>query len=391
MSAISAATAVPGAQRAAGGRDLRIDFFRGLALLFIFVDHVPGSWFGHVTLRNFGFADAAELFVLLAGVSAALAYGRAYEGGFWAGTRKVLARVRTLYIWHVVLVLISAALFIDAVWRFGNPLFFEHSNFMPFVNNEWQALAQVLLLTYQPGYINILPLYIVLLAMFPALFLLIRWNRWAGLAISVAIWAAANHWRINLPQFPGGGWFLNPFAWQLLFAAGVAIGLGMSEKRPLVPARRWLTVAAATYLLLSLAQVAPWERLGIEWRLLAPDALGLVNKSYMSPFRLLHILALAYATAVLVPPGAAWLRQGWARAISRAGAKSLDIFCLGTILSFLGFFAFMEIGRGWEMQLAVNLAGIGAMLTAAWVLTRLRRSPKKATAAAASAAASASA
>jgi hypothetical protein len=48
-------------------RDLRIDFLRGLALLFIFIDHIPDNGLAHFTLRNFGFADAAEVFVLLAG------------------------------------------------------------------------------------------------------------------------------------------------------------------------------------------------------------------------------------------------------------------------------------------------------------------------------------
>ena len=52
-----------------------IDFWRGLALLMIFIDHVPENVFQHVTQKNFGFSDAAELFVFLAGVSVALAYG----------------------------------------------------------------------------------------------------------------------------------------------------------------------------------------------------------------------------------------------------------------------------------------------------------------------------
>jgi hypothetical protein len=42
-------------------RDPRIDVLRGFALLTIFVDHVPGNILGMLTLRNFGFADAADL------------------------------------------------------------------------------------------------------------------------------------------------------------------------------------------------------------------------------------------------------------------------------------------------------------------------------------------
>src|SRR5258706_13316015 len=90
-------------------RDLRIDFFRGLALVFIFIDRVPGNDLACLTLRNFGFADAAEVFVLLAGFSAVLAYGRTFETeGFRAGTARVLDRVRDIYLWHLGLVAVCA-------------------------------------------------------------------------------------------------------------------------------------------------------------------------------------------------------------------------------------------------------------------------------------------
>jgi OpgC protein len=46
-------------------RDPRIDVLRGMALLMIFVDHIPGNVLSLVTLHNFGFSDAAEVFVLL--------------------------------------------------------------------------------------------------------------------------------------------------------------------------------------------------------------------------------------------------------------------------------------------------------------------------------------
>src|SRR6266853_3501877 len=70
-----------------------IDFWRGLALLMIFIDHVPENVFQHVTQKNFGFSDAAELFVFLSGVSVALAYGtRFFEGETVGAVRAVLRR-----------------------------------------------------------------------------------------------------------------------------------------------------------------------------------------------------------------------------------------------------------------------------------------------------------
>ena len=68
------------------GRDLRIDACRGIALWWIFLDHVPnniGSW---LTLRNYGFSDAAEVFMFVSGVTCALAYGKAWRCEGWTGS-----------------------------------------------------------------------------------------------------------------------------------------------------------------------------------------------------------------------------------------------------------------------------------------------------------------
>ena len=59
----------------AHGRDLRLDFFRGLALACIFIDHIPDTVLARFTLHAVGFSDAAEVFIFISGYSAALAYG----------------------------------------------------------------------------------------------------------------------------------------------------------------------------------------------------------------------------------------------------------------------------------------------------------------------------
>ena len=58
-----------------------IDFWRGFALLTIFIDHGPLNVPQYVTQKNFGFSDAAELFVFLSGASVALAYGSRFFRG----------------------------------------------------------------------------------------------------------------------------------------------------------------------------------------------------------------------------------------------------------------------------------------------------------------------
>ena len=50
-----------------------IDFWRGLALVTIFINHVPGNTFERYTYSQYGISDAAELFVFLAGWSIGIA------------------------------------------------------------------------------------------------------------------------------------------------------------------------------------------------------------------------------------------------------------------------------------------------------------------------------
>jgi hypothetical protein len=76
------------------GRDLRLDFFRGIALFLIFIDHIPGNVLGHFTIQNIGFSDAAEIFIFVSGYTAALVYGRAMlKQGSIVATAKIFYRV----------------------------------------------------------------------------------------------------------------------------------------------------------------------------------------------------------------------------------------------------------------------------------------------------------
>ena len=81
----------------AGGRDLRLDFFRGISLLFIFIDHIPDNTISYLTLANFVFNDAAEIFVFISGYTAAIVFGgMAAPIGALFASRQVLRRCGTL-------------------------------------------------------------------------------------------------------------------------------------------------------------------------------------------------------------------------------------------------------------------------------------------------------
>lgn len=361
-----------------GGRDLRIDFFRGLALIMIFVDHIPDNRLSLLTLKNFGFSDAAEMFVFLAGFSAVLAYSRAFDGrGFEEGAKRVGQRIFQIYWGHILLLGISFLLLYGAAMSFGDPAYLHNIGMWEFVFTPGATVAKSVSLVHQPNMLNILPLYIALLAWFPVVFWMLRKSHVLALSVSFAIWAAANLTMLNLPSnLELLGWVFNPFAWQLLFTVGAVLAdrVGVSDWRP--PPQ--LFGAALMYAAFAFLYMAPWT--GIpgweETRLISAGMVGL-DKTYLSPWRLMHVLALACIVAYLVQPQADWLKVPIARAIAWLGRHSLEIFCLGTVLSFMGWIVLREAEAGLGAEVAVIAAGIGVMTWTAWLLERRKRALRR--------------
>jgi len=360
---------------AAHKRDARVDFFRGLALFIIFIDHVPHNVAEKFTLHSFGFADAADVFVLLAGYASYLAYTRVFDGSGWrAGLLKVLQRMRALYIAHLAMLILCVggmALAARAVTD-ATPLE-DVVDFAPFFDTPGRAFRHALSLTHQPTYMDILPLYIVLLAWLPILLWLGRVHVALAAGVSAALWLAANvlHW--NLPNHAeDDGWYFNPFAWQLLFGLGV-LAAYLSTRGVLARARRrWLLAGAVAFAAFALLVVAPWTMIpGLEnARLISPDWFETAtSKQNLSLWRVAHIASLAYIAAWFIPIDAGWLRKPFARRIVDCGHHSLPVFCLGILLSILGGLFMFAFGAGWPSQVLVNTVGIIVMAFAGWKLS----------------------
>ncbi len=367
---------MPQASGSGNQRDLRIDFFRGLALIFIFVDHVPDNAMGRLTLRNFGFADAAEVFVLLAGFSAFLAYSRTFETqGFKAGLSRVTDRVRDIYIWHLMLLLVCGIGLTLAAAYFGKISYVRNIGVHVFADNAMLSTVKAALLINQPNMLNILPLYIVLLLFWlPFVLWLMQRNPWQALVLSVGLWAVANVLSFNLPsQQHSKGWVFNPFAWQLLITIGAMTA--HFARRGAITYSRALLALAVGYLVFAFLYAAPWTQIpGLEKaRLFAPNMLGNIDKTYLSPWRLANVVALGYVALILLSPQSRWLTRSWATGIGRCGQHSLEIFCLGTILSFAGWVFLVEAGNKIVLQILVSIVGIGIMWGTAWALSLRKR------------------
>ena len=378
---VALARALTARAQAKPERDARVDFFRGIALLFIFIDHIPGNALAWFTLHNFGFADAAEIFVALAGYAAFLAYARTFdENGLAAGIGRVAGRIRDLYVAHLVLLCVCVGGLAIAARTFQNPIYFEHVNLTPFNFDPGGAIWRALLLVYQPGYLNILPLYMALMAWFAALVWLIRRNVGLAVVASFAMWAGANWLSWNPPSYPTDyGWVFNPFAWQLLFTLGaVCAAFTGRDERPRY-SKALLTIAAA-FVLGAFLVAAPWTRLpGLQDAgLFGTDLRASISKQNLSLWRVAHIAALALLAAALIPRHARWLERPWAQWIINCGSHSLPIFCLGIVLSVTAFVVLIESGSSLWLQIAVNVVGIAIMGLTAWKLAQQKRAKAEA-------------
>ena len=341
----------------------------------IFINHVPKNVFEDYTSRNFGFSDAAEGFVLMSGIAAGLAYSLDFKPPMrlWTGFGRVWKRVWTLYLVHIMTTLAAlAAASAVAVFMGNSEVLFLNQMRYVFVD-PLRTFIGLTVLTHQFGYVNILPLYLVLLAAAPVL-LIAAWRRPLVLmGLSVALWFATGTFRLNLPNYPSeGGWFFNPLAWQVIFVTGLLTGVAMKDGRRFVPVRLWLQVLTGGFLLFAaIATQVPavskimgkglWflgEALHLPWFITAFD------KSFVSGPRLLHILALAYFLSTF-PAVRRACGSVIAKPFELLGRQALPVFALGSVLC-IGFQGIKHaLGDSVALDAALLSAGLGAQFALA--------------------------
>jgi len=210
--ASSPSLATPSFAVAKGERELRLDFFRGLALWLIYVDHVSPDLLTWVTIRNYGFSDAAEVFIFISGFTAALVYGRAtFETGFVIGTARVLRRVWQIYTAHLLLFLVLMAEIAFVTTVSEKPAFYiQEMEVGEFFKQPGSEVIQALLLRFRPLNMDVLPLYVVLMAFLPLVLLLARLHRDLPLALSAGLYVLTLRYDLHLSTYPDGFWSFNP-------------------------------------------------------------------------------------------------------------------------------------------------------------------------------------
>ena len=362
-----------------GKRDHRIDILRALALLSIFINHMPGNVLEPFTHKNFGLSDSAEAFVLLAGVASAFAYFPRFAAGAIAlPLSKIAKRVVVLYVAHLASLMVGLGIFCIGLQQWGMPILDIPLNIDTIFAQPTKAFIGIPLMTQQIGYHNILPLYVCLLIFLPVLMAVARFfGLGAMLFTSVAIYAAAHVFGLNMPAYPGnGGWFFNPITWQLIFGVGFFVGVRVLRGQTPVPYYRplwWLAlaylIATCIYHRYNLYGTIP----SVSW---LPHNFQVNEKPWVALPRLLHILSLAYVI------GHSRLIMGWLGrlspdgVLSRIGRNSLPVFWLGTALSVVGQVTMFAAKLGAVGQIAFIAFGILAQAALAYFLDYLGKASK---------------
>ncbi|WP_424984388.1 OpgC family protein [Microbulbifer sp. S227A] len=397
----SPAAATPAGVRV---RDPRLDFYRGIAMFIILIAHIPSNAWSSWIPARFGWSDATEIFVFCSGMASAIAFGGAFERMGWRmGSARVGFRVWQVYWAHIGL-FFFVAMMMAALDTYGafDKSYVNSLNLGRFFTDPTTQIVGIFTLTYVPNYFDILPMYLVVLALMPLFMALSRGGVAPVAAASIALWLAANIGLLSLPaeSWSDRPWFFNPFGWQLLFFTGFAFMRGWI---PAPPVSRRLVWIAAAFLVLT-APFGSWKV--FQWINAASPETGALLRNVWTMFatleketgfslraktefgilRYLHFLSLAYLAWVAAGEGgrrlqatgaglAAEIWRSLLKIITKVGQQSLAVFVFSMAVARLLGFALDQLGRSPATILLVNLAGFAMIIAVAYIAAWFKSQP----------------
>jgi hypothetical protein len=358
------------------GRDPRLDFFRGSAMFIIFIAHCRGNFLWDYIPARFGLSDAADMFVFLSGMAASIAFGGTFlRHGMVMGTARILHRCWQLLIAHLGLFFTVAMVVTAGTRWWGDTDYVEVLNLQRFFSDTPDSLVGLFTLTYVPHYFDILPLYIVVLAMVPIAMLLARINPLLVPIVSLALYVATNALGLNFAANADdqAQWYFNPLAWQLIFFTGFSLGRGWLVVPLDSKALLWgsLLILAA-----GLAISLPIVFTHVMWI----DALRLwimehSDKTNLDLLQYVHFLASAYVAVVILKGREAILLSPPLRPFVKCGQQALAVFLSGMVLSHIGGMVFDHLGTDAGVQLAVNAASFAALFAIGYGVAWFKGTP----------------
>lgn len=362
------------------GRDYRLDLLRGFANWAIYLDHIPNNAVNWITQKNFGFSDAADLFVFISGYTASFVYARMMlERGTVIGATRLIKRAWQIYVAHVLLFVIYIAEIGYLAQRYHDPNLENEFNVAGFMQNPAETLYQGLILAFKPVNMDVLPLYIVLMLFLPLILWLMKWKPDVTLGLSVLLYALTWQFDLYLSAYPNGFWAFNPFAWQLLFVFGAWCALGGARRMSRILSSNITMWICIVYLVAAFFVTLTWyvPQLGHIMPKVIEQWMYPINKTDLDVLRFAHFLALAALTVRFLPRDWPGLKSRWLRPLILCGQHSLEIFCLGVFLAFAGHFVLAEVSGGAALHALISVCGILIMCGMAWIISWYKHSADK--------------
>lgn len=365
-------------------------------MFIIYIAHLPGNWWTLWIPARFGFSDATEIFVFCSGMASAIAFGKIFDVHGWAmGAARILHRMWQVYWAHIgQFLLIAVGLVMLHESDYLNRCcgltqdYVGSLNLWHLFDNTSVALPGLMTLTWVPNYFDILPMYVVILALIPLIMLASRVSVIAAFALSIGLWLAAQFGLLDLPAEPwpqADGlhrkWFFNPFAWQMLFFTGFAFMRGWI---PAPPVSRKLMALCAAIVIVTIPFAYFRVHLNVEWiQEIRESIRPLWIKTEFGLFRYIHFLALAYLAWVAAGERGKYLLghgELWGRfvlVVQKVGQQSLAVFMASLVIAqAAGLLRDMVWGRGdWIPQILSNLLGFVALIAVAYTVSWYKSEP----------------
>ncbi|MFM0228484.1 OpgC domain-containing protein [Paraburkholderia dipogonis] len=340
-----------------GGRSIEVDFFRGVVLIVIVLDHIPGSALSHLMLHAYALCDSAEVFVFLGGYASAAAYTAVLTGrGENAAKMRFVRRcweIYRAYLLTAVLTLLSGAIL--ASLNLNRPMV-DLTGWPPFAVQPLREAFDIMLLRRQPYLSSVLPMYVIFALCVPFVVPLARRSSLMALGLSLLVWALARPLAALFSIDDVADWAFNPFAWQLMFVLGILCRVQpISERFHASRTARWFTwVAAVAVLAFAIVKL-----------FVLTQPLPGTFKQNLSPDRVINFIVIAWLAAQFVRMGSiAWLARRLP-AVVTVGRTGLVCFVAGTLVSLIVDTATPHMFHGFRgvlIGLGGDLVAIGAVL-----------------------------
>ncbi|WP_418068619.1 OpgC family protein [Rhizobium laguerreae] len=378
MAPSESAPTVPAPQKVKRPRDPRLDFFRGVGMLIILLAHIPSDGWALWIPARFGFSDATEMFVFQSGMASAIAFGSTFDrSGALVLVARIAQRIWQIFCAHIAVFIAVVAIMVVAGTRYDGVTYVDSLNLVPFMKDPGHLLVGLLTLTYVPNYFDILPMYIVILALMPVMILASRVQRLLPFALMLALWLATQFGLTGLPAEPWSDrpWFFDPFGWQFLFFTGFFLMRGTLP----APAfdRRLMALAIGIVILAVPFAWVRFQELHPFFQIAAAKLARFADKTDFGPLRFVHFMALCYIAVHLVGEKGSRLRGPLVHVLTVVGQQSLAVFITGMVIAQPIGIALDHAGRTTAAEAIGNLFGFATLIATAYLVRWFKSSPWK--------------